>query len=48
MKCWPIPRLRTYDADVVPVGIDIHAKVVDVEDEVEIELLDGVAYAKQH
>lgn len=48
MKCWPTPRLRTYDADVVLVGIDIHAKVVDVEDEVEMKLADGVAYAKQH
>ena len=39
---------RTCDADVVLVGIDIHAKVVDVEDEVEMKLADGVAYAKQH
>ena len=44
----PIPRLKTCDADVVPVGIGIHAKVVDVEDEVETERPDDVAYAKQH
>ena len=51
MNCWPIPRLRTYDADVVLVGIDIHAIAFDDEDAYAASMTswkDGAAFSTQH
>ena len=51
MKCWPIPRLRTCDADVVLVGIDIHAIAFDDEDAYAASMTswkDGAAFSTQH